>query len=69
VKELSIRVASEPAPPEDEFSRPRRMRLTERLHFIALFILAISLSVLAAIALLPLTVFVLLKEFFARRPR
>jgi hypothetical protein len=65
--ELSIKAASEPAPPDDEFGYPRRMRLTERLRFIAIFIAAVLLSIFAAIVLLPFALVALLKQIFSNR--
>ena len=68
MKELSIRIASEPSPPEEEFGSPRRMGLTERLQFIALFIAAIILTIFAALVMLPFALFALMKRIVSRHP-
>lgn len=67
MKELSIRVASEPSPSDDDFGSPRRMSQTERLQFIAIFIAAILLSMLAALVILPFALFAFVRKFILRR--
>lgn len=67
MSELSVKAASEPAPPEDEFGFPRRTSRTERLQFIAIFIAAVLLSIFAAIVLLPFALFALAKQIVSQR--